>query len=84
MSKDAVIAEFHKQLLKKYPSAFSSEGRIRYRSVLSDLTEDINKVQAGGCPLMDAFRILAKHFPDKPDPACWASCWSQLPSRKVA
>lgn len=84
MTKEAVLAEFHKELLKKYPSAFSPAGRIRYRSVLSEMEGEIKKVQASGCALMDVFRILANHFPDKPDRLCWASCWSQLPKRNAA
>lgn len=84
MSKESALIDLHKELLKKYPSPFSSRARIQYRAVLIDLEIEIKKVKISGCTLLEAFKVLARHFPDKPNPLAWASAWSQVQREKAA
>ncbi len=78
MRNESALIELHKELLKKYPSPFSARGRIQYRVVLIDLEIEIKKAKSSGCTLVEAFGVLARHFPDKPNPLSWASAWSQV------
>ncbi len=84
MSNESVLIELHKELLKKYPSPFSTIKRIQYRSVLTELESEIKNAQAAGCTLLDSFAVLAKHFPDKPNRLAWATAWSQIQKEKAA
>ncbi len=83
MRNESALIELNKELLKKYPSPFSARGRIQYRVVLIDLEAEIKKVKASGCTLLEAFKVLSKHFPDKPNPLSWASAWSQVQYEKA-
>ncbi len=84
MSNESALNELHKELLKKYPSPFSARGRIQYRSVLLDLEVEIKKAKLSGRTFLEAFGVLAAHFPDKPNRLAWASAWSQIQKEKAA
>ena len=84
MNNENALHTLHKELLKKYPSPFSTKKRIQYRSVLFDLEAEIKKAQAAGHTLMESFDILAGYFPDKPNRLAWAAAWSQIQKEKAA